>query len=70
VCYPKLIRDITTIDPMLHPTHNDIKYDTIDTSDWGNRKEAKLKDKYIKVKIRYSGDKLALVTGVRTMFRV
>jgi hypothetical protein len=54
----------------LYPKYNDISYNTFDTSDWGNRKEAKLKDKYMKVKIRYTGDKLALITGVRTTFRV
>lgn len=66
--YSNLIHDITTINPKLCPTN--YNGDDIDVSDWGNRKEAKLQDKYMKVKIRYSGDKLALITGVRTTFRV
>lgn len=43
--------------------------DNIDTTSWGNRKEALLKDKFMKVKIRYEGDKLVIIGGVRTLFR-
>jgi hypothetical protein len=34
-----------------------------------NRKEIKLKDKFIKIRIRYTGDDLAIIAGVRTLFR-
>lgn len=34
-----------------------------------NRKEVKLKDKYIKIRIRYTGNDLAIIGGVRTLFR-
>ena len=70
IYHPRLIDDISNINESLYPKHNGISYNTFDTSNWGNRKEAKLKDKYMKVKIRYAGDKLALITGVRTTFRV
>ena len=34
-----------------------------------NRKEIKMKDKFIKIKIRYTGDDLAIIGGVKTLFR-
>ena len=59
--------------------------DDLDTSNWnvfpvkqgntivyasGNsRKEVKLKDKFIKIRIRYTGNDLAIIGGVRTLFR-
>lgn len=65
VKYSNLLNDIVTVNPSLKPNNT-----VVVSEDWGKRKEAKLKDKYMKVKIRYSGDKLALITGVRTMFRI
>ena len=69
VKYTNLIKDISEVNPMYTP-YNIYGENGIDVSDWGKRKEAKLKDKYMKVKIRYSGDKLTLITGVRTIFRI
>lgn len=48
----------------------------IDTSDWGNdyvndarmRYETKVRDKWCRIRIRYSGKKLVIVQAVRTMF--
>lgn len=37
-------------------------------STWTNRKETKLRDKYIRIKVRYSGDDLAIITALRTIF--
>ena len=34
-----------------------------------SRKEVKLKDKFIKIRIRYTGNDLAIIAGVRTLFR-
>ena len=70
VYHSRLLNDIQSIDSTLYPKYNGINYNVFDSSNWGSRKEAKLQDKYMKVKIRYSGDKLALITGVRTIFRV
>ena len=30
--------------------------------------EAKLKDKWIKIRVRYKGDKLAIITAIRTLY--
>lgn len=30
--------------------------------------EAKLKDKWIKIRIRYKGDKLAIITAIKTLY--
>ena len=45
-------------------------YNTEDVSfeKWSDRKEMKLKDKYIKIRIRYTGDELAVVGGVLTLY--
>ena len=43
---------------------------SLDTNPWSSsRQETRLRDKYIKIKIRYKGDKLSLITGTRTAFR-
>lgn len=42
--------------------------DTIDT--WSERKEAKIRDKYIKIKIRYSGKRLATIYSILTMYQM
>lgn len=35
---------------------------------WEGRKEMRLKDKYIKIRIRYTGDEVALLSGVATLY--
>ena len=41
---------------------------------WGDmesqNKEIKLKDKWIKIRIRYTGNKLAIITAIRTLYSV
>lgn len=64
--YTSLLNDIHIINTDNLPTTTT----DVVNKDWGKRKEAKLKDKYMKVKIRYEGNKLALILGVRTTFRV
>jgi len=32
--------------------------------------ESKLKDKWIKIRIRYKGDKLAVITAIRTLYSI
>lgn len=45
-----------------------LKQAAIELDNWTNRQEIKLKDKYMKVKIRYTGDKLAIINSVITMY--
>jgi hypothetical protein len=35
-----------------------------------NRKEVDLKDKYVKIRIRYSGEDLAVIDFLNTIYRV
>lgn len=73
VCYLQLHNDIKEISidklPSLSSTAKYL-YNDIDTSSWGSRKEIKLKDKYMKVKIRYNTNKLTLIVGVNTLYRI
>ena len=32
------------------------------------RKEARIRDKYCKIKVRYKGDKLAIITALNTLY--
>lgn len=45
-----------------------LKQTAIELDNWTNRQEIKLKDKYMKVKIRYTGNKLAIINSVITMY--
>lgn len=40
----------------------------ISTDAWTYRKEFKIRDKYVKVRIRYTGDQLAVITAVLTLY--
>jgi hypothetical protein len=46
----------------------------LDTKGWNsianNRKEFKLMDKYMKVRIRYTGDKLVLILAATTKYNI
>ena len=39
---------------------------------WGwkesQNKEVKIKDKWVKIRVRYKGDKLAIITAIRTLY--
>ena len=48
-------------------THTDGKYDDSKKSEM---KSAKLRDKWCKVRIKYKGDKLAVISAIQTMFTV
>lgn len=47
--------------------YDDIKQ--INISDWGNYKQTRLRDKYIKIKIRYDGEDLAVIAAIVTLFQ-
>ena len=34
------------------------------------RKETKIRDKYLKVRIRYTGDELAIITALKTLYTI
>ena len=40
----------------------------VDTSQWTFRKEAKIRDKYCKIRIRYDGTKQAVIQAIRTLY--
>ena len=35
---------------------------------WTARKETKIRDKYIRIRIRYTGDDLAIITAIKTLY--
>ena len=41
-----------------------------DTSIWKDRKETRIRDKYLRIKVRYTGNDLAIIYALRTMFTV
>lgn len=48
-----------------------INTDSFDVTKWSDiRKEARLKDKFIKIKIRYTGKDLAIITALKTLYTV
>ena len=51
-----------------------VNSDSFDTTKWetitNHRKESKIKDKVMKVKIRYTGDKLVYVTALKTIYNI
>lgn len=42
----------------------------VDTTGWTYRQQIPMKDKYIKIKIRYAGNDLAIITGILTTYRL
>lgn len=46
-------------------------YDITDVesdSDWGPRQETRIRDKYLKVKVRYTGNEKAIITAIKTLY--
>ena len=43
---------------------------TVDTNKWTSRKEARIRDKWIKVRIRYSGKNLAIIHSIATLYNI
>lgn len=67
------ITETTPIEDYMPQDLRDLGYnmDDIDISDWwANRKETKLRDKYIKIRVRYTGDELAIITALKTLFTI
>lgn len=45
-------------------------FDDFDYDDWGNRKETDVRDRFMKVRIRYSGEELAIINFLNTIYRI
>lgn len=43
---------------------------TLDTNKWTSRKEARIRDKWIKVRVRYSGKNLAIIHSIATLYNI
>ena len=67
------ITETTPVEDYMPQDLRDLGYNMndIDISDWwANRKETKLRDKYIKIRVRYTGDELAIITALKTLFTI
>lgn len=42
----------------------------IKVENWSNRKECKIKDKFVKIRIRYTGNELAVITALKTLYAI
>lgn len=68
--------DITSETPVEDYMPQDLRdlgygLEDIDTSDWWNgRKKARLRDKYIKIRVRYTGEELAIITALKTLYTI
>lgn len=46
-------------------------FEDLDATDWTSpKKETRLRDKYIKIRVRYSGEKLSIITALRTLYTI
>ena len=55
-------------DIQLQPVSFKQAYLSNGTLQYSNNVECKIRDKYVKIKVRYSGDKYAIISGIRTYF--
>lgn len=59
-----------------NPTESDIPENSLDRAivSWGNletkNEEVKIKDKWIKIRVRYTGNKLAVITAIQTLYSI
>jgi len=37
---------------------------------WTSRKETRIRDKYLRVKVRYSGEDKAIISAIRTLYSI
>ena len=58
------------------PVNNDIPENSMDRAivswNWGENQiqEAKIKDKWIKIRVRYTGNKLAVISAIKTLYSI
>ena len=79
--YPKIVLSqlwpdesisLEEIPPQLKELYGNDKgiADIISTEDWKYAAETRLRDKFIKIKIRYKGDQLALIQALKTLYLI
>jgi len=59
-----------TVDRLPNIYQNKYWTKSITTTPWASRKEAKIRDKWMKVRIRYSGKNLAIIHSIMTLFNI
>lgn len=64
------LNDATDIPPELRQLGYSTDYASFDLESWSSRKETRLRDKYMKVRIRYTGDDLAIIYAIRTLYTI
>jgi hypothetical protein len=45
-------------------------YNAVKTEKWTHRKEAKIRDKWMKIRVRYSGKNLAIIHSLITLYNI
>lgn len=71
IVYDQIPKDInmTAVDKAVKELNLDVNKD-FDCTDWGERKSMQLRDKYMKVRIRYSGKEKVLLQAVKTLYQM
>ena len=59
-----------TVDRLPNIYQNRYWTKSITTTPWTSRKEVKIRDKWMKVRIRYSGKNLAIIHSIMTLFNI
>jgi hypothetical protein len=60
---------LETLPNIYKHVNNNGKY-IIDTSGWTYRKETNIRDKWMKVRVRYSGKNLAVIHSIATLYNI
>lgn len=63
------IQDIDISDWGVYPIGRDQEGNII-YADAGTRKEVKVKDKFVKIRVRYSGEDVAIITALKTIYNI
>ena len=61
-------QDLTTWDITDSLMPNNETTEKLDLSSWAETKETKIRDKYIRIRVRYSGKDLAIITAIHTLY--
>lgn len=63
---------ITISDDNIPSNLTSLGYDItgLDTTKWTSIKETRIRDKYVRIKIRYSGDDLAIIYALKTLYTI
>jgi len=64
------LTNISDIPQELQNLGYDLSDLSFDLNKWTDVRQVKLKDKYIKIKIRYTGNNLAVITAIKTLYNI